>query len=366
MRSTAFLALGVSILIASAATAADCPKEEPKFAAELVKAVDRCRGDEDCQEKALQKCREELEKKSCDASRCDACPDDADQAIPGVCGCGSFGMFNTNGVGCTFCARALPGCELSCVGPPTSICEPQPECCAESPCAAGCPEENSIECTVSTCGCNAPECCSTVCPADEPCDKAAAKRAHDVLAQLRGCKDDAACEARVLSRCVGKLEKRGCPTNVCSEAAATAKRCEVEENKQAGEFSKALQQCRPGDERCSTDALARCTAAVEKRGCDAAACDACPDDAGKTLPGVCGCGYSDAPNTNGLGCTFCALNAPGCEFGCLAPPTCLCGGDAECCTDNPCCDDCPAPHPPQCFVNTCSCAPDTCCFTSCP
>ena len=172
--------------------------------------------------------------------------------------------------------------------------------------------------------------------------------------------------AEVGARMFEKLERRGCATNVCSEAAATAKRCEVEENKQAGELSKALQHCKPGDERCSTDALARCTAAVEKRGCDAAACDACPDDPGKTLPGVCGCGYSDAPNTNGVGCTFCALNAPGCEFGCLAPPPCLCGGNAECCTDNPCCDDCPAPHPPQCFVNTCSCAPDTCCFTSCP
>ena len=275
-------------------------------------------------------------------------------------------MFNTNGVGCTFCGRDPPGCELACVGPPAFACDPQPECCADNPCAAGCPDENSLECTVSNCGCNSPECCSTVCPADEPCDRETAKRARETLDQLRGCKDDAACEARVLARCTQKLERRGCPTNVCSEAAATARRCEVEEQKRAGELVRTVSQCKADDDRCQTNALAHCTGEVEKRGCDPDACDVCPNDSSKKLPGVCGCGYGDAPNTNGVGCTFCALIAPGCEFGCLAPPTCLCGGGEGCCEDNPCCDDCPGPKPPQCSVNTCSCDPTTCCFTTCP
>jgi hypothetical protein len=359
--------LGACVLFASAAVAADCPKEEAKFANELTKMVGKCKtGDTDCQARALQKCQEELGKHGCDPSRCDACPDDADKMLPGVCGCGSFEMFNTNGAGCTFCARNLPGCGFSCVGSPLSICEPLPDCCDESPCASGCPGETSLECTVNTCDCEPEGCCSTVCPVDETCDKEEGKRARELLGALRHCKDDPACEERVLGRCAEKLERRGCGSSVCDEAAAAAKRCELEEAKQANELTHALGKCKPGDQRCEMEALEHCTEKVEKQGCDTGACDACPDDPDKTLPGLCGCGYSEMSNTNAEGCTFCGLRAPACEFVCLGPPACLCGGNPGCCEENPCCDDCPAPRPPACDVSTCGCEPDTCCFTLCP
>jgi hypothetical protein len=95
-------------------------------------------------------------------------------------------------------------------------------------------------------------------------------------------------------------------------------------------------------------------------------CDRCPDDPNKTEPGLCGCGSVEMENTNGVGCTFCLSPAEGCEFSCVSTPPCLCGGDAECCEQNPCCDDCPGPKGPECFVNTCGCSPDECCSTICP
>jgi hypothetical protein len=71
-----------------------------------------------------------------------------------------------------------------------------------------------------------------------------------------------------------------------------------------------------------------------------------------------------------LGCTFCGIAGPteetGCQFACTTTPPCLCGGDADCCTANPCCDDCPGPKGPECTVNSCGCDPAGCCFTVCP
>ena len=100
-------------------------------------------------------------------------------------------------------------------------------------------------------------------------------------------------------------------------------------------------------------------------------CEHCPADPAKTEPGICGCGFTEGLfNANDVGCTFCLLSAPppelACQFFCLAPPTCFCGGEPGCCDQNPCCDDCPGPKPPECDVNTCGCDPEECCFTACP
>lgn len=96
-------------------------------------------------------------------------------------------------------------------------------------------------------------------------------------------------------------------------------------------------------------------------------CDKCPDDPNKTEPGLCGCGFAEQPNTNGVGCTFCLrTDDSSCEFSCVDTPPCLCGGDAECCAANPCCDDCPGPKGPECNLLHCGCAPDECCNTICP
>ena len=98
-------------------------------------------------------------------------------------------------------------------------------------------------------------------------------------------------------------------------------------------------------------------------------CDACPDDPAKTEPGICGCGFTETvTNANGVGCTLCVVSNAGdsCALACLPPAVCLCDDSPGCCDANPCCDDCPLPHPASCDVSTCSCEPASCCFTACP
>jgi hypothetical protein len=134
------------------------------------------------------------------------------------------------------------------------------------------------------------------------------------------------------------------------------------EEKFAKAFAKAEQEAGPGG--CPTEGDA---AAIEGR------VDVCMAGVAGALTGapcdpICGCGYNGVPDTNCLGCTFClqagAGPVPNCQFFCLAPPTCTCPpGDAACCAANPCCDNCADPKPAECFVNTCSCDPGTCCFT---
>jgi hypothetical protein len=83
---------------------------------------------------------------------------------------------------------------------------------------------------------------------------------------------------------------------------------------------------------------------------------------------VCGCGFTPAniPNIDCVGGTFCQSTAAGCQFFCLGPPACLCGGAPGCCDASPCCEDCPGAGAPECNVSTCSCDPAECCFDTCP
>ena len=83
---------------------------------------------------------------------------------------------------------------------------------------------------------------------------------------------------------------------------------------------------------------------------------------------VCGCGFAPAAisNVNCVGGTFCQSPAPGCQFTCLPPAACLCGGAPGCCDSNPCCADCPGSDAPECNISTCSCEPAECCFSTCP
>lgn len=87
---------------------------------------------------------------------------------------------------------------------------------------------------------------------------------------------------------------------------------------------------------------------------------------------ACGCPFVPATieNVNCVGGTFCELTgseASACQFFCLAPPACLCGGVPGCCDTNPCCSDCPGASAPECNVSHCECDPAECCFTlGCP
>ena len=82
---------------------------------------------------------------------------------------------------------------------------------------------------------------------------------------------------------------------------------------------------------------------------------------------VCGCGFTPAniPNIDCVGGTFCQSTAAGCQFFCLGPPACDCGGDPGCCDASPCCEDCPGAGAPECNVSTCSCDPAECCIDTC-
>jgi hypothetical protein len=87
---------------------------------------------------------------------------------------------------------------------------------------------------------------------------------------------------------------------------------------------------------------------------------------------VCGCPFAPAPlsNVNCAGGTFCQLTGPGaaeCQFFCIGPPACSCGGVPGCCDATPCCEDCPGAGAPECNVSGCACDPPECCFTvGCP
>jgi hypothetical protein len=182
-----------------------------------------------------------------------------------------------------------------------------------------------------------------------------------------------------------------------------AQQCEAKKNEAAGEKADCLANERAKEVKGKTPNFAKCeadfakafakaekdagpggcttegdTAAIESRvdacmaGVAAAlAGDNCPDDPAKTEPGICGCGYAELPNTNCPGCTLCLQSGPGpvpgCSIQCVGPPACVCAGvppgePNTCCTDNPCCDNCPDPKPLQCFTNSCTCDPEACCF----
>jgi hypothetical protein len=84
-----------------------------------------------------------------------------------TCPAGYLSTFNANKVGCTFCAEDSPTCEVFCLGAPTCDCSGAPDvdaCCAETPCCYPCPESTSLECNVSSCGCEPTDCCFTRCP----------------------------------------------------------------------------------------------------------------------------------------------------------------------------------------------------------
>jgi hypothetical protein len=86
-----------------------------------------------------------------------------------ICPAGYLSTFNANQVGCTFCAADSAGCEVSCIGSPTCYCEPgDAACCAATPCCTNCPKEGSLECNVSSCGCEPSDCCFTRCPEVAP------------------------------------------------------------------------------------------------------------------------------------------------------------------------------------------------------
>jgi hypothetical protein len=85
-----------------------------------------------------------------------------------TCPAGDFSLFNTNKVGCTFCAVNNPGtCAVNCLGSPACFCpeDGRAACCAATPCCDPCPESTSLECTLNSCGCDPPDCCFTKCPA---------------------------------------------------------------------------------------------------------------------------------------------------------------------------------------------------------
>jgi hypothetical protein len=136
-----------------------------------------------------------------------------------------------------------------------------------------------------------------------------------------------------------------------------AQQCEAKKNKAAGdkadclanERAKEVQGKTPNYAKCEdefTKAFARAekdagtggcttegdTAAIESRvdacmGGVAAALsgDNCPDDPARTEPGICGCGYSELPNTNCPGCTLCLQSGPGpvpgCGIQCVGHPS---------------------------------------------
>lgn len=82
----------------------------------------------------------------------------------GRCAPGQQETFNVNQPGCSLCADG-DGCDVECVGPALCIClgEDKEECCANTPCCAGCPDAESLECNVTSCVCAPGECCSLVC-----------------------------------------------------------------------------------------------------------------------------------------------------------------------------------------------------------
>ena len=93
---------------------------------------------------------------------------------------------------------------------------------------------------------------------------------------------------------------------------------------------------------------------------------AAPAHAGQPSNGLCPAGFDAMFNVNGPGCTLCSASDD-CEPSCLGPPACFCSpGDRSCCEANPCCFNCPDPKPLSCETSTCSCTPESCCFTVCP
>jgi len=86
----------------------------------------------------------------------------------GICPAGDFSLFNTNSVGCTFCAVSSPDCHVACLGSPACFCPGTgadlAACCATTPCCSPCPESTSLACNLNTCTCDPTDCCFTECP----------------------------------------------------------------------------------------------------------------------------------------------------------------------------------------------------------
>ncbi len=81
--------------------------------------------------------------------------------------------------------------------------------------------------------------------------------------------------------------------------------------------------------------------------------------------GLCPDGYNSQFNVNEPGCTLCSAPTD-CAVQCIST-TCICApNDAACCTNNPCCQNCPDPKPLRCSTVQCTCEPGSCCSTVCP
>jgi hypothetical protein len=286
----------------------------------------------------------------------DLCPQDPNRTSPGACPCGATGDSDGDG--------ALD-CEDVCPGAPDVDSDRD----GTLDCLDGCPNDRA-KVAPGACGCGAADIdsdgdaalnCQDNCPADfnqgqEDADGDGVGDACDVCrftANPTQADRDRDGVGDACDGCPGNAN----PTQADRDGDGVQDACDV-----CASISDPTQRDADGDG--VGDACDGCPATANPtqadRDGDGAqdACDACPADGGKTAPGACGCGVSDA-DTDGDGALDCQERCPA-DPRKTEPGACGCDvadldSDGDAAAD--CVDQCPA-DPDKTSPGQCGCGAD--------